>query len=210
MTTKLIQKRLFKPTQEFEIVDDTVNILIKTPTKEEKLTVVLYILNPDPVINVPYLEFHSRVKCDPLISLYINKPNKEEFNAFVSTLRQRALEEYNAFSGMNSPDRTAGLAANVYEEPPEFEDSDEPRRKNVKKDIDVSEIDLTIEMLETYLGDEDLSPLVSALEALKADPTNEENLVQVADAFELLGPRQGAILTYAPYVGILLTDEAAW
>ena len=35
---KLIQKDLLKGTREFEIVDDVVNVRIKKPFKEEKLT----------------------------------------------------------------------------------------------------------------------------------------------------------------------------
>ena len=34
--TKLIQKKLFKGSQEFEIVDDAVNVRIKTSLKEDK------------------------------------------------------------------------------------------------------------------------------------------------------------------------------
>jgi len=46
------------------------------------------------------LHFHSRVKCGPLLSLYFNKPNAQEFNAFVDAVKEKALKEYNAFSGL--------------------------------------------------------------------------------------------------------------
>ncbi len=77
---KLVQKHLLKGSREFEIADDVVNVRLKTPFKEEKMTVMLTILNPDPVVNKPFLEFHSRVKCGPLMSLLINIPNSKEFN----------------------------------------------------------------------------------------------------------------------------------
>jgi hypothetical protein len=96
---KLIQKHLLKGTQEFELRDETVHVRIKTPFKEKKLDIELAILNPEPVINGSMLDFHSRVKCGPLISLYLNKPNPEEFNTFVNALKEKALEEYNAFAG---------------------------------------------------------------------------------------------------------------
>ena len=32
-------------------------------------------------------------------------------------------------------------------------------------------------------------------------------LDRLAQAFDDLGPRQGAVLTYAPYVGLLLSDD---
>jgi hypothetical protein len=97
---KLIQKNLLKGTQEFELVDGAVNVIKKTPFKEDKLTVVLEILNPEPVINGSCLEFHSRVKCGPLLSLYLDNPNAEEFNAFVEAVKQQAEKEYNAFIGV--------------------------------------------------------------------------------------------------------------
>ena len=98
---KLIQKHLLKGTQEFELRDDEVRVRIKTPFKEKELSVPLAILNPEPVINKGQLDFHSRVKCGPLLSLYIDNPNAEEFNTFVDKLKERALKEYNAFAGIN-------------------------------------------------------------------------------------------------------------
>jgi len=100
---KLVQKHFLKGTREFEIADDVVNVRFKTPFKEEKFTVMLTILNPEPVVNEQFLEFHSRVKCGPLMSLLINKPNAEKFNAFVNELKQRARQEYNALPGSRLP-----------------------------------------------------------------------------------------------------------
>jgi len=97
---KLVQKHLLKGTQEFELLDDEVRVRIKTPFKEKVLSVPLAILNPEPEINDSRLDFHSRVKCGPLLSLYLNKPNVEEFNAFVEAVKERALKEYNAFAGL--------------------------------------------------------------------------------------------------------------
>ena len=98
---KLIQKNLIKGTQEFELLDDEVRVRIKAPFKSKQLSTPLAILNPEPEIKGSYLHFHSRVKCGPLLSFYLNKPNKKEFNAFVDALKQKALEEYNAFAGLN-------------------------------------------------------------------------------------------------------------
>ena len=97
---KLVQKSLLKGTQEFELLDDEVLVRIKTPFKEKKISVTLAILNPEPVINGSRLDFHSRVKCGPLMSLYLNKPNREEFNAFVDAVKEKALKEFNAFAGI--------------------------------------------------------------------------------------------------------------
>lgn len=97
---KLIQKHLFKGTQEFDLQDDEIHLRIKTPFREKVLTVPLAILNPEPVVDDSNLEFYGRVKCGPLLSFYIDKPNAEEFNAFVDAVKERALKEFNAFAGL--------------------------------------------------------------------------------------------------------------
>ncbi len=97
---KLIQKHLLKGRQEFELKDDEVLLRIKGPFKKKEISVPLAILNPEPEISGGMLHFHSRVKCGPLLSLYLNKPNAEAFNAFVDAVKQQALKEFNAFSGM--------------------------------------------------------------------------------------------------------------
>lgn len=204
---KLVQKHFLKGSREFEIADDVVNVRFKTPFKEEKLTVMLTILNPEPVVNRPFLEFHSRVKCGPLLSLFLNKPNAAEFDAFVNKLKQRALEEYNAFAGLKTATQPEGLAANVYEEPPEFKELEKGLPRNNAKPVNVASIGDSIRMLEQHLDTEEIKPLLSALEALKAEPENESYFRQLVNAFDDLGPRQGAVLTYAPYVSILLSDD---
>lgn len=103
MTQKLIQKNLLHGTQEFELLDESIRVKITKPFKKTKeLDVVLAMLNPEPVISHSQLHFHSRVKCGPLISLYLNNPNVEEFNAFVEAVKNKAEKEYSAFSGLPS------------------------------------------------------------------------------------------------------------
>ncbi len=204
---KLVQKQLFKGTREFEIVDTLVNFRIKTTFKEEKLTVDLSMINPEPVVNEPFLEFHSRVKCGPLLSLWMDKPNSQEFNAFVDELKQRARQEYNAFAGLRAGSLAEGMAANVFEEPAEFDEPEQSRMGKNVKPVSVENIDITIQMLEQYLDAEEIKSLLTALEALKAEPENELYFRQLVAAFDDLGPRQGAVLTYAPYINILLSDD---
>ena len=204
---KLVQKQLLKGTREFEISDDVVNFRIKTPFKEEKLTVDLSILNPEPVVNKPFLDFHSRVKCGPLLSLLIDKPSPREFNAFVDELKQRARQEYNAFAGLKAGSLPEGMAANVVEEPPEFDESEQVRIETKVKPVRVADIDTAIQMLEQHLDSAEIKPLLTALEALRAEPENESCFGQLVAAFDGLGPRQGAVLTYAPYISILLSDD---
>jgi hypothetical protein len=204
---KLVQKQLLKGTREFEIVDTLVNLRIKTLFKEKVLTVDLSMLNPEPEVNEPFLEFHSRVRSGPSLSLLIDKPNSLEFNAFVDELKQRALQEYNAFAGLKAGTLPEGMAANVFEDPPDFDAPGPNRTKQKVQPISIENIDITIQMLEQYLDAEEIKPFLSALETLKAEPENESYFRQLVTAFDDLGPHQGAVLTYAPYINILLSDD---
>lgn len=211
MSTKLVQKDLFRGTREFEILDDAIHFRLKTPFKEEKLTVMLTILNPEPVVNKPYLDFHSRVKCDALISLYLNKPNKKEFDAFVDELIRRSTDEYNAFAGLKNahevPSRPEGLKQNSSEAPPEFDDRDAPQLGDNGMDVRPADLGEAINMIKTYLDGDDLIPMLDALKALQDDPQSQACFQDLVKAFDALGPRQGAVLTYAPYIGLMLSDD---
>ena len=204
---KLVQKQLLKGIREIEILDGLVNFRIKTLLTEKKLTVELSMINPEPIVNGSFLEFHSRVKCDPLLSLLINKPNAKDFNAFVDELKQLARQEYNAFAGLRAGSLPEGMAANVLDEPPDFDEPGQNRIVKNAKPVSVVSIDTAIQMLEQYLDAEEIKPLLTALVALKAEPENESCFGQLVTAFDELGPQQGAVLTYAPYIGVLLSDD---
>ncbi|OOG23053.1 hypothetical protein B1C78_12710 [Thioalkalivibrio denitrificans] len=205
---KLKQTHLFKGSREFEIIDDHVRVRSKAPFKHAvELTVMLTVLNPEPVITRSCLNFISRVNGDVLLSLYLGKPDSEAFNAFVSTLKRRALDEYQAFAGIRSAGQPAGLEANVYEEPPDFDDAVDDGPAKFRDDLDVERIDEAIQMLRTYLAVDDIQPFLTAMEALREEPGSAALQLQVVNAFNDLGFRQGAVLTYAPYVGALLSDR---
>lgn len=104
MTDKLIQRHLLHGTQEFAIVDDMLRVTTSGPLRGTKvLDFVLASLNPDPVINGDRLEFYGRVKCGPMLSLHVGKPDAASFNAFVDTLKAKIREEYGAFTGGKDP-----------------------------------------------------------------------------------------------------------
>lgn len=211
MTIKLIQKRFFKGTREFEIIDDTVYVRMKGLLKEEKSTVGLSILNHEPVVNGSELEFHARAKREPLLSLFINSPNAEEFNAFVDALKQRVLGEDRAYAGVEavSPEtsRSEALGWNVYEEPPDFDETDETRERISYQTVNAERLDKDITMLKTYLDEGDIGPLLDSLKTLKEEPQNEVAFQKMVDAYNDLGIIQGAVLTYAPYLKVLLSES---
>jgi len=79
--------------------------------------------------------------------------------------------------------------------------------KNKGQPVKVADIDIALRMLETYMDTQDINPLLSALETLKTDTQNEAYQAQVIDAFNDLGNLQGAVLTYAPYLHIFVSDD---
>lgn len=209
MRTKLTQKHLLKATHEYEIIGDHVEVRVTSKFKREKsetLSVTLAVLNPEPVITRTHLEFVSRVNGEALLSLALSRPNVNDFNDFVNTLKQKAQAEYNAISGISVAANTTTLNGNVYEEPPEFSETS-PAEISKDKNINVEGIENAINMLETYVNDEDIKPLITALESLKQTPNDHAKLVEVATVFNELGSSQGAVLTYAPYISIILSDD---
>jgi len=81
------------------------------------------------------------------------------------------------------------------------------RDNNKLKSINVADIDVALQMMNKYLDPQDISALVSSLETLKTEPQNEAYQVQVIDAFDDLATLQGAVLTYAPYLNIFVSDD---
>jgi hypothetical protein len=212
MTTKLVQKSLLDGSREFEIIDDeTLSVRIKRLLKEEKLTVSLSMLNPEPVVKDSELEFYSDYKGRPVLSLLLNKPNAEEFNAFIDTLKKKIIGEDDVAAGVDddSVDEkvSEALARNVYEEPPLFEErTDTPDLTSVLP-VNAERVADDITMLKTYLDEEDVKPLLDSLQTLKAEPDNEAAFREVLDAYNVLGIKQGAVLTYAPYLKVLLSKS---
>lgn len=207
MTHKLVQKHLLKGTQEFELVDDAINIRIKKPFGTETLTVVLSVLNPEPVINKSLVEFTSRVNNEPLVSFWSGKPNSDEFNAFINLIKDKARNEFMAFAGLRGAP-AAGLEHNSYDEPPAFEERDDgvhwESREVVLRPAD---IEASIKLLTEQVGEEPLGAFLEVLKQLKDDPENDQLLKQLVDEFSQLGPLQGAVLSYAPYVIVVLSDD---
>jgi len=209
MTTKLVQNKGFlKGSNEYEIVNDTIIVRIKSLFKEEKSTIDLSTLDPKPVINNSELEFFSQYKGHAVFSLLLNKPNSVEFNAFIDTLKQNIAGEDSDFPSIEtvSPEtKQAALARNVYEEPPEFLESSDTQEQNSFEPVNTTRLDEDINMLKTYLEEDTFKPFLKTLEALKAEPHNEAAFQKMQDTFNNMGIYQGAVLTYAPYLKVLLS-----
>ena len=72
--------------------------------------------------------------------------------------------------------------------------------------IDVADIDIALGMLKRYLNAQDINPLLTSLETLRTNPQNEAYQEQVISAFNECR-LQGAVLTYAPYLQIFVSDD---
>jgi hypothetical protein len=181
MTTRLAQKHALKGSREFELVDDEVRYIIKSPLRTESLSVVLNVLDPEPVISGSTLSFVSQVNREPLVELFLDKPDRETFNQFVSTMQRRIIEEdFGRFRVMD---------------------------KGV--DVNVDGVTESIDMLLRYVDPHEIEGLLAALEELKQKPDNSQCLRRVAEAFNELGFAQGQVLLYAPYINWLLSGAGA-
>lgn len=73
--------------------------------------------------------------------------------------------------------------------------------------IDSQSIETCIQSITQYIQEDEIKPLVSALEALQQEPENESYFEQFSEAFNQLGMTQGAVLTYAPYLMVIMADD---
>ena len=178
MTTKIIQEHPDRGTREFELVDDAIEYRISSPFGDEELSVVLSVLSPEPVVDGSMMYFLSEVNREALIKLFVDLPDAETFAGFVRTLKQRIREE----------------------------DFGKLSAENRKSAITREEVDTTISMLETYMDPASIYELLSTLRCLSEAPCNHERLNRVLEAFNGLGVRQGAVLSYAPFFTTLLSD----
>ncbi|MFO7603056.1 MAG: hypothetical protein R6X06_04485 [Gammaproteobacteria bacterium] len=208
---KLTQKSFLNGTREFELIDDVVSVRVKKFFTQEKHSVGLLILNPEPVVNGPYLEFHDRFKGHLLLSLRLNEPNTEEFNTFVTALKQGALRLTPPVAEAEASDpessRRQALARNMFEEPPEFAEPDDTQAKASFIPVNAARLADDIVMLKTYLDERDIRPLLDVLETLVEEPQNEAAYQKMLDTYNGLGILSGAVLTYAPYLKVLLSQS---
>jgi hypothetical protein len=55
---------------------------------------------------------------------------------------------------------------------------------NITNNVDSEEVGNAAQLLKKYVKDASIEPLISALEALKQDPSNESLLVQFKNTFQ--------------------------
>jgi len=75
------------------------------------------------------------------------------------------------------------------------------------RDLNPEDIEASIVALKQYVQEESIEPLLAVLESVKKDPSNESLLISLSETFSSLGIVQGAVLTYAPYLSVILSND---
>jgi len=175
MISMLVQKHPLKGTREFQLVDDEIQYTIQTSFKKESLSVLLEILNPEPVITGATLSFISKVNKEPLVELLLDQPSKEIFDQFIKNLQQKIID--NDFGRFRVGDNSV--------------------------DIDAGRLNETIEMLQKNIDPTEIEFLLSALLELKENIDDVKYQSKVAEAFNDLGFAQSLVIINAPYLNVL-------
>lgn len=208
MTTRLTQKHLLKGTQDLEIIDSELRIRKKSPFRPAvHSSIPLSVLDPEPLLSPALVSFASRASGQALVSLVIGKPDEQTFNDFVSELRARVSAASSTASGWAADGRAALPDGNMQDVPAEFAHDYEAATIRIRHEVRRDELAMAIGMLKSYLDDASIQPFIEALEDLESDPDDEARRIEVARRFDGLGIGQGAVLTYAPYLGYLLSDH---
>jgi hypothetical protein len=179
MTSILVQKHPIKGSREFRLVDDEIQYTIQSPFKTVSLSVVLYILEAEPVSSGSMLSFISKVNKEPLVELFLDKPDKKTFDQFVENVRLKIIE--NEFGRSRVGDKGV--------------------------DIDPVRLNESIEMLQKYVDPTEIELFLSVLVELQTNPDDIKCQKNVSDAFNDLGFLQGQVITYAPYINFILSGN---
>ncbi|MDH5424880.1 MAG: hypothetical protein OEY29_07810 [Gammaproteobacteria bacterium] len=73
--------------------------------------------------------------------------------------------------------------------------------------LNVENIEDSIQTLTEFANEPHLTPLIAILEALKQDINSEALLAQLIDTWRNLGIYQGTVLTYLPHFYTLIPDD---
>lgn len=179
MISKLAQKHPIKGTREFQFVENEIQCSIQSPFKTSSLSVLFEILEEKPIISGSTLSFRSKVNKEPLVELFLNKPNKEEFDQFVKSLRLKIIEHN--FGRFRVTDEGV--------------------------DINIVRLNESIELLQKNVDPTEIKFLLSALAELKTKPDDVTYQNSVAEAFNDLGFAQSQVIIHAPYLNFLFCGK---
>ena len=73
--------------------------------------------------------------------------------------------------------------------------------------IDAGRIDESIDLLKQHVQEAEIKPMLEVLELMSENPYDYALLDRLSEEFGKLGFLQGAVLTYAPYISMILPDD---
>ena len=73
--------------------------------------------------------------------------------------------------------------------------------------VDAGRVDESIELLKQHIQDAEIKPMIEVLESMSENPYDLKLLDRLSEEFGKLGFLQGAVLTYAPYISVILPDD---
>jgi len=182
MTATLVQKHPTKGSREFQIIDNELQYTIQTELETYSLSVLLDILEADPVISGSMLAFVSKGNKEPLVELFLDLPNKEAFDEFVENIRQKIIKVQQ-----------------------EIKENDFGRFRVTDEGLNVNlaRLNESIELLQKNVDPKEIDLLLSALIELKTKPSDIQCQKKVAERFNELGFAQGQVVFHAPYLNVL-------
>lgn len=78
---------------------------------------------------------------------------------------------------------------------------------NTTRTIDLVSIKQSIERIKQYVTGCNIEPLISVLEEFNHNADDKALLLKLRDVLNSMGVAQGAVLTYAPYILALSSDD---
>lgn len=205
----LKQTQFLKGSRYFELIDETLFIRVKSFLKEQNYTVDLSLLDTEPVVEGKELYFYSPHKGRPVFSMLVNKPDAKSYNQFVNALQS-------AISGDNTSEqlvdvadstREEALNRNFHEAPPAFAEHNEIAEEISFKPANPDRLLEDIDSLKICMDESTIRSFLDALQALMEKPGDRDIFEKMLSEFNELGFNQGAVLTYAPYTKVLVSDS---
>ncbi len=74
-------------------------------------------------------------------------------------------------------------------------------------EVEPEHFDNAVRLLKQHVRDFDIEPLITTLIAIKDNPGDATLIDELKENFDSLGIGQGAVLTYAPFVSVLIAEN---
>jgi len=78
---------------------------------------------------------------------------------------------------------------------------------DISYNVDVKKVSVSIDMIKRYVDAVDTSGVIAVLEEMIKTPEDDSLKVKLMDSLQPLGIYQGTVLSYAPYVAVLLMNN---